>query len=67
MVARTPAAAIGLVYVLRTKELTGSYAAAGAASGVSALAGAVFAPTPAARIQGGPHASSAGRGENMAA
>ena len=44
MVARTPAAAIGLVYVLRTKELTGSYAAAGAASGVSALAGAVFAP-----------------------
>jgi predicted MFS family arabinose efflux permease len=44
MVARTPAAAIGLVFVLRTKELTGSYAAAGAASGVSALAGAVCAP-----------------------
>jgi predicted MFS family arabinose efflux permease len=44
MVARTPAAAMGLVYVLRTKELTGSFAAAGAASGVNALAGAVCAP-----------------------
>jgi MFS family permease len=44
MVGRTPAAAIGLVIVLRTKELTGSFAAAGVASGASALASAVCSP-----------------------
>ena len=44
MVARTPGAATGLVIVLRTKELTGSFAAAGAAAGVHALASAVCAP-----------------------
>jgi MFS family permease len=44
MVGRTPAAAMGLVIVLRTKELTGSFAAAGAASGAGALASALCSP-----------------------
>jgi hypothetical protein len=44
MIARIPAAAAGLVFVLRTKELTGSFAAAGVASGAHALAAAVCAP-----------------------
>ena len=44
MVARVPATALGLVFVLRTKELTGSFAAAGVAAGLYALASAVCAP-----------------------
>src|SRR4051794_41503973 len=44
MVGRVPAAALGLVFVVRTKELTGSFAAAGAASGLNAIANAVSSP-----------------------
>lgn len=44
MVARVPAAAAGIVFVLRTKELTGSFAAAGVASGAHALAASACAP-----------------------
>ena len=44
LVGRTPAAAMGLVIVLRTKELTGSFAYAGIASGAHALASAVCSP-----------------------
>ena len=44
MVARVPSAAAGIVFVLRTKELTGSFAAAGVASGAHALAAAACAP-----------------------
>lgn len=44
MVARTPTTALGLVFVLRTRELTGSFAAAGLAAGSYALAAAVSAP-----------------------
>jgi MFS family permease len=44
MVARIPPAAAGIVFVLRTKELTGSFAAAGAAAGAHALAAAACAP-----------------------
>ncbi len=44
LIAQTPASALGLVFVLRTRELTGSFAAAGAASGAAALASAVLSP-----------------------
>jgi predicted MFS family arabinose efflux permease len=44
MLARVPATALGLVFVLRTKELTGSFAAAGTAAGLYALAMALGAP-----------------------
>jgi MFS family permease len=44
ILARVPATALGLVFVLRTKELTGSFAAAGTAAGLYALAMAVGAP-----------------------
>jgi len=44
MVARVPAAAAGIVFVLRTKELTGSFAAAGVAAGSHALAASACAP-----------------------
>src|ERR1700754_2784550 len=44
ILARIPATALGLVFVLRTKELTGSFAAAGTAAGLYALAMAVWAP-----------------------
>ena len=44
MVARVPSAAAGIVFVLRTKELTGSFAAAGVASGAHALAASACAP-----------------------
>jgi MFS family permease len=44
MVARTPTTALALVFVLRTKELTGSFAAAGTAAGLYALASAACAP-----------------------
>jgi MFS family permease len=44
MVARIPVTALGLVFVLRTKELTGSFAAAGVAAGLYGLATAVCAP-----------------------
>ncbi len=44
MVARVPLTALGLVFVLRAKELTGSFAAAGAAAGMYALASAACAP-----------------------
>jgi MFS family permease len=44
MVARVPVTALGLVFVLRAKELTGSFAAAGVAAGLYALASAVCAP-----------------------
>jgi len=44
MVARVPLTALGLVFVLRTKELTGSFAAAGVAAGLYGLATAVCAP-----------------------
>jgi predicted MFS family arabinose efflux permease len=44
LVGRAPATALTLVLVLRTKELTGSFAAAGLASGGNALASAVCSP-----------------------
>lgn len=44
MVGRVPAFAIGLVLVLRTRELTGSFAAGGIVAGISALAMCVSAP-----------------------
>jgi predicted MFS family arabinose efflux permease len=44
LVGRAPATALSLVLVLRTKELTGSFAAAGLASGSHALASAVCSP-----------------------
>jgi MFS family permease len=44
MVARVPVTALGLVFVLRTKELTGSFAAAGVAAGLYAFASAACAP-----------------------
>jgi predicted MFS family arabinose efflux permease len=44
MIARTPATALALVFVLRTKELTGSFAAAGVAAGLYALANAACGP-----------------------
>ncbi|MDA0161488.1 MFS transporter [Solirubrobacter ginsenosidimutans] len=44
LVGRAPATALSLVLVLRTKELTGSFAAAGLASGSNALANAVCSP-----------------------
>jgi MFS family permease len=44
MVGRVPAFGIGLVLVLRTRELTGSFAAGGVAAGISALAMCVSAP-----------------------
>jgi len=44
LVGRAPATALSLVLVLRTKELTGSFAAAGLASGGNALANAVCSP-----------------------
>ncbi len=44
MVGRAPASALGLVFVLRTRDLTGSFAAAGLASGAQALAWAAVAP-----------------------
>ena len=44
LVGRVPATALSLVLVLRTKELTGSFAAAGLASGAHAFASAVCSP-----------------------
>jgi MFS family permease len=44
MLARIPVTALGLVFVLRTKELTGSFAAAGVAAGLYALASAACGP-----------------------
>src|SRR5690349_4937241 len=44
MMARIPLTALGLVFVLRTKELTGSFAAAGVAAGLYGLATAACAP-----------------------
>jgi MFS family permease len=44
MVGRVPGFAIGLVLVLRTRELTGSFAAGGVVAGVNALAMCVSAP-----------------------
>ncbi|MDX6656572.1 MAG: hypothetical protein QOH62_1365 [Solirubrobacteraceae bacterium] len=44
ILARTPLAAIGLLFILRTKDLTGSYAAGGLVAGVASVAGAVWAP-----------------------
>lgn len=42
--ARTPLAAIGLLLIVRTKELTGSYAASGVVAGVASVANAVSSP-----------------------
>src|SRR3954447_15009651 len=44
MAGRLPASALGLVFILRTRELTGSYAAAGAVAGAFALANGITAP-----------------------
>ena len=44
ILARTPGAAVGVVAVLRTRELTGSFAAGGAAAAAYALANGVTAP-----------------------
>jgi MFS family permease len=44
LVGRTPAAALGLVFILRTRELTGSYAVAGLVAGTHALANGLTAP-----------------------
>ncbi len=45
ILARIPTTALGLVFVLRTKELTGSFTAAGVAAGMYALATAICGPT----------------------
>jgi MFS family permease len=44
MFARLPLAAVGLVFIVRTKELTGSYAASGLVAGVASIANALSAP-----------------------
>jgi len=44
IVARTPLAAIGIVVILRTRELTGSYAAGGVAAAAGALATGLSQP-----------------------
>ena len=44
MAGRLPASALGLVFILRTRELTGSYAAGGAVAGAWALANGLTAP-----------------------
>jgi MFS family permease len=44
ILARTPLAAIGLLFIVRTKELTGSYAASGLVAGVASIANALSAP-----------------------
>ena len=44
LAARMPVAALGLVLILRTRELTGSYAAGGAVAGAYALANGITAP-----------------------
>jgi MFS family permease len=44
MAGRLPASALGLVFILRTRELTGSYAAGGAVAGAYALANGVASP-----------------------
>jgi MFS family permease len=44
MAGRLPAAALGLLFVLRTRELTGSFAAGGAVAGAYALANGVTGP-----------------------
>jgi MFS family permease len=44
MAGRLPASALGLVFILRTRELTGSYAAGGAVAAAYALANGVTAP-----------------------
>lgn len=44
IVARTPYAAVGLLLIVRTKELTGSYAASGLVTGAASLALAVASP-----------------------
>jgi predicted MFS family arabinose efflux permease len=44
ILARVPLAAIGVVVILRTRELTGSYAAGGAAAAVGALATGLSQP-----------------------
>ena len=44
MAGRLPAAALGLVLILRTRELTGSFAAGGAVAGGFALANGLTAP-----------------------
>ena len=44
MAGRLPASALGLVLILRTRELTGSFAAGGAVAGAWALANGVTGP-----------------------
>jgi predicted MFS family arabinose efflux permease len=44
IVARTPYAAVGLLLIVRTKELTGSYAASGLVAGASSIALALASP-----------------------
>ena len=44
IVARTPYAAVGLLLIVRTKELTGSYAASGLVTAAASLALAVVSP-----------------------
>jgi MFS family permease len=44
MAGRLPASALGLVLILRTRELTGSFAAGGAVAGAYALANGITAP-----------------------
>jgi predicted MFS family arabinose efflux permease len=44
IVARTPYAAVGLLLIVRTKEITGSYAASGLVAGVASLGLAVVSP-----------------------
>jgi predicted MFS family arabinose efflux permease len=44
IVARTPFAAVGLLLIIRTKELTGSYAASGLVAGAGSIAVAVSSP-----------------------
>ncbi len=44
LAARLPLTALGLLFILRTRELTGSFAAGGAVAGAYALANGISAP-----------------------
>ena len=44
ILARVPLAAVGLLLIVRTKELTGSYAASGLVAGVASITNALSAP-----------------------
>ena len=62
LIGRLPMGAIGLVFILRTHEITGSFAAGGAATAVYALSLGLVAHARAADRPQGPDARAARRG-----